>query len=172
MGVLRAHGALAALVERQKEYIEAAHVPRRFRARASSSATCCPIACRRSSSWPPFRSRTRSCSRRRFRSWAWACPSPSHRWGCSSPTGSSTCCRASTGSASIPGIALLLAIVAINLVADQLRDVLNPRLQQVSTRLLEVDGLRTHFFTKAGVVKAVDDVTFAVRSWTRAGTRG
>jgi peptide/nickel transport system ATP-binding protein len=28
--------------------------------------------------------------------------------------------------------------------------------------LLEVDGLRTHFFTKAGVVKAVDDVSFAV----------
>jgi len=28
--------------------------------------------------------------------------------------------------------------------------------------LLEVDGLRTHFFTKAGVVKAVDDVSFSV----------
>jgi len=28
--------------------------------------------------------------------------------------------------------------------------------------LLEVDGLRTHFFTKGGVVKAVDDVSFAV----------
>jgi len=28
--------------------------------------------------------------------------------------------------------------------------------------LLEVDGLRTHFFTRAGVVKAVDDVSFAV----------
>src|SRR5512137_1322777 len=28
--------------------------------------------------------------------------------------------------------------------------------------LLEVDGLRTHFFTKAGVVKAVDDVSFHV----------
>src|SRR5512143_1990844 len=33
---------------------------------------------------------------------------------------------------------------------------------QVSTSLLEVDGLRTHFFTKAGVVKAVDDVSFTV----------
>jgi peptide/nickel transport system ATP-binding protein len=30
------------------------------------------------------------------------------------------------------------------------------------TTVLEVDGLRTHFFTKAGVVKAVDDVTFRV----------
>ena len=28
-----------------------------------------------------------------------------------------------------PGVALLIVIVAINLVADQLRDVLNPRLQ-------------------------------------------
>jgi peptide/nickel transport system ATP-binding protein len=32
----------------------------------------------------------------------------------------------------------------------------------VSARLLEVQGLRTHFFTKAGVVKAVDDVSFGV----------
>jgi len=30
------------------------------------------------------------------------------------------------------------------------------------SRLLEVQGLRTHFFTKAGVVKAVDDVSFGV----------
>jgi peptide/nickel transport system ATP-binding protein len=28
--------------------------------------------------------------------------------------------------------------------------------------VLEVDGLRTHFFTKGGVVKAVDDVSFTV----------
>ena len=28
--------------------------------------------------------------------------------------------------------------------------------------LLEIEGLRTHFFTKAGVVKAVDDVSFTV----------
>jgi peptide/nickel transport system ATP-binding protein len=32
----------------------------------------------------------------------------------------------------------------------------------MSARLLEVHGLRTHFFTKAGVVKAVDDVSFGV----------
>ncbi|CAG0988328.1 Oligopeptide transport ATP-binding protein OppD [Burkholderiales bacterium] len=30
------------------------------------------------------------------------------------------------------------------------------------TPLLQVEGLRTHFFTRAGVVKAVDDVSFAV----------
>ena len=28
--------------------------------------------------------------------------------------------------------------------------------------LLQVEGLKTHFFTKAGVVKAVDDVSFQV----------
>ncbi len=32
----------------------------------------------------------------------------------------------------------------------------------MSLPLLEVAGLRTHFFTKAGVVKAVDDVSFTV----------
>jgi peptide/nickel transport system ATP-binding protein len=32
----------------------------------------------------------------------------------------------------------------------------------MSALVLEVQGLRTHFFTKAGVVKAVDDVTFGV----------
>jgi peptide/nickel transport system permease protein len=30
----------------------------------------------------------------------------------------------------VPGIALLLTIVSINLVGDQLRDVLNPRLER------------------------------------------
>jgi peptide/nickel transport system ATP-binding protein len=32
----------------------------------------------------------------------------------------------------------------------------------MSVPLLKVEGLRTHFFTKAGVVKAVDDVSFTV----------
>ena len=73
-----------------------------------------------------------------------------------------------------PGIALLCTIVSINLVADQLRDVLNPRLQRwhdAMTPLLEVDGLRTHFFTRAGVVKAVDDVSFTVARGRGAGAR-
>ena len=34
---------------------------------------------------------------------------------------------------------------------------------ETGTPLLEVAGLRTHFFTRAGVVKAVDDVSFVVR---------
>ena len=32
----------------------------------------------------------------------------------------------------------------------------------MSEPILAVDGLRTHFFTKAGIVKAVDDVSFSV----------
>ncbi len=32
----------------------------------------------------------------------------------------------------------------------------------MTDRVLTVDGLRTHFFTKAGVVKAVDDVSFTL----------
>ena len=32
----------------------------------------------------------------------------------------------------------------------------------MSEVVLTVEGLRTHFFTKAGVVKAVDDVSFRV----------
>ena len=59
----------------------------------------------------------------------------------------------------------------INLVGDQLRDVLNPRLQTMSAvptrRLLEVEDLRTHFFTKAGVVKAVDGVSLRGRARAR-----
>ena len=38
-----------------------------------------------------------------------------------------------------------------------------PEASQVSgPPLLSVDGLRMHFFTKAGVVKAVDDVNFTI----------
>jgi len=32
----------------------------------------------------------------------------------------------------------------------------------MTAALLEVEGLKMHFFTKAGVVKAVDDVSFRV----------
>ncbi len=41
-----------------------------------------------------------------------------------------------------------------------------------SAPLLEVDGLRTHFFTRAGVVKAVDDVSFTVRKGEVMGLVG
>jgi peptide/nickel transport system ATP-binding protein len=40
------------------------------------------------------------------------------------------------------------------------------------TALLEVDGLRMHFFTKSGVVKAVDDVSFRVERGRIVGLVG
>ena len=37
--------------------------------------------------------------------------------------------------------------------------------------VLEVEGLQTYLFTRLGVVKAVDDVSFAVRRGGNAGDR-
>jgi peptide/nickel transport system ATP-binding protein len=42
----------------------------------------------------------------------------------------------------------------------------------MSAPLLEVEGLRTHFFTRAGIVKAVDDVSFVVRKGEVMGLVG
>ena len=42
----------------------------------------------------------------------------------------------------------------------------------MKTPLLEIEGLRTHFFTRAGVVKAVDDVSFTVRKGEVVGLVG
>jgi len=42
----------------------------------------------------------------------------------------------------------------------------------MSAPLLEIEGLRTHFFTKAGVVKAVDDVSFTVKKGEVVGLVG
>ena len=64
-----------------------------------------------------------------------------------------------------PGAALVLTIVSINLVGDQLRDIFNPRLKTMTGEpTLSVKNLKTHFLTRAGVVKAVDGVSFSGRS--------
>ena len=59
-----------------------------------------------------------------------------------------------------PGIALLLTILAINLVGDQLRDILNPRLASMNAHCFAVHNLRTEFVTRDGVLPAVADVSF------------
>ncbi|MFV3130799.1 dipeptide/oligopeptide/nickel ABC transporter permease/ATP-binding protein [Niveispirillum sp. KHB5.9] len=75
-----------------------------------------------------------------------------------------------------PGVTLLLLVASINLVGDQLRLLLNPRLRPQPLppamdlerpalaadpgKLLSVRGLKTYFFTRNGVVKSVDGVDF------------
>jgi len=61
-----------------------------------------------------------------------------------------------------PGIALIILIVAINIVGDQLRDQFNPRHAPMSKALLQVRDLRTHFETRAGTIKAVDGISFTL----------
>ncbi len=70
-----------------------------------------------------------------------------------------------------PGVALVVTIVAINLVGDRLRDVLEPAAAANDRRsrsteragTLEVRNLRTRFYTRAGVLPApCDDVSFTL----------
>ena len=69
-----------------------------------------------------------------------------------------------------PGLAILVTAVAINLFGDFLRDTYDPRLagalmttdRPMADTLLDVRGLVTHFATRRGTVRAVDDVSFHV----------
>ncbi len=82
-----------------------------------------------------------------------------------------------------PGVFLSVSVLAINLLGDGLRDALDPRLarrmwsagmatideQRIVAAavspgrpLLEVDELKTWFFTRDGIVRAVDGVSFHV----------
>ena len=67
------------------------------------------------------------------------------------------------------------------MVGDGLRDLLDPQAAegdlimanaaQTAAPLLQVRHLRTHFFTDAGVVKSVEDVSFALEHRRNAGHR-
>ncbi len=55
-----------------------------------------------------------------------------------------------------PGLAIMITVLAFNLVGDTLRDVLDPRMSGVVSELLEVEDLTVHFDTDEGVVQAMD----------------
>src|SRR5947209_18261486 len=42
----------------------------------------------------------------------------------------------------------------------------------MTTNLLEVNNLKTYFFTRSGIVKAVDDVSFTIKPGELLGTVG
>ena len=73
-----------------------------------------------------------------------------------------------------PGVALLVTILAINLVGDQLRDMLNPRLAAMTkhpmTALLSVRDLRTEFVTARW--RAEGGRRRVVRRWRAARCSG
>ena len=83
-----------------------------------------------------------------------------------------------------PGVALVMLVGSLNLVADQFRVMFNPRLQRASfmqgnaspeiparkvngyvgtdAPVLMVENLSTHFFTEHGVVQSVDQVSLRI----------
>ena len=71
-----------------------------------------------------------------------------------------------------PGLAVVIVVLALNFVGDGLRDAADPYKQligsewrrqcQTGDALLEIRGLKTHFFTREGVVRAVDGVDLTV----------
>ena len=142
----------AALVERRKEYIEAARCLALRAARIVFRhllPNCLPPLIVVATVQVAQRSR----SRRRCPSSASACRSPSRRSGLLIANGYQYLLSGKYWISFFPGVALLLTIVSINLVADQLRDVLNPRLQTMSADRLTrrpstSTDLRTHFFTR------------------------
>ena len=111
-----------ALTLRTREYVQAARTMGVAHAHADRAGTSSPTASARSWSTPPSRSPTRSWSWPRCRSSASASRRPR-------PTGARCCPTASTTPTPgywwltyPPGIAIVLTVVAFNLIGDGLRD--------------------------------------------------
>jgi len=63
-----------------------------------------------------------------------------------------------------PGLAIMLTVLAFNLLGNGIRDGLDPKTQTSGRMLLEVKKLTTVFPVSGGLVTAVDDVSFSVDS--------
>ena len=62
-----------------------------------------------------------------------------------------------------PGLAILITVLAINLMGDGLRDALDPEAEEVLTMaLLEIENLVVEFETATGLFRAVDGVSLSV----------
>ena len=73
----------------------------------------------------------------------------------------------------IPCLAIATLVLCANFIADGLRDAsIRARERPVGTQLalLEVNDLKTHFFTREGVVQAVDGISFTLEKARRSAS--
>lgn len=72
-----------------------------------------------------------------------------------------------------PGLAILLTVLAFNLMGDGLRDALDPKLKQrFEMALLNVDKLSVHFGDESAPFRAVDRISYSVKQGEVVGIVG
>ena len=72
-----------------------------------------------------------------------------------------------------PGLAIGLVVLSGNFLGDWIRDKTGPEIETVMNKvILKVEDLRTYFFTRRGVVKAIDGVSFYVQEGETLGIVG